>query len=172
MTKVNEVLNRFACLILDNLMFHSESKADCHLMNLQGFKRWHRYAVMNDMKLMEKIKSHIVDYYAVRPEINSTYMHVIPSNLQSHIMKWLDIENNKYNEICGMIKELNEINAFVEAEMLTCINKKIACEIKKVTRLNKQLADTNWAYHEIYTVDRKLHKLYKKKESEKHNYNV
>ena len=168
--EVVAILNNVASMFLDNMMFHSESKDVCHQLNMQGFKRWHRYNAEEDRRFMEDLKDLIVENYNVLPTLTTRFVSNVPNDLMVHFQRWEVIETYTKEELNKAINQLCNLNANYEA---TYLMNKLACvekELQKVKRYKKRMADTGMNMHDIYIISMHLHKKYKYKERDGHKF--
>jgi len=161
------MLTAAAELILDRLMFNERSKDITHSLNLQGFKRWHRYNTRRDMENMMHIKSYIIDHYHELPEVDNEDFKYLPVDLKAHLETWCERDKNLLASLSQLKTDLIVPgNYHVEASLIQELLEEICCEIKYLGRYMKELEDEEYSAYCIYQISRKVHEYFKKKELE------
>jgi len=161
------MLTAAAELILDRLMFNERSKDITHSLNLQGFKRWHRFNARRDMENMMHIRSYIIDHYHELPEIESEDFKYLPVDLKAHMDNWCERDKVLLASLSQLKTDLIITgNYHIEAALIQELLEEISCEIKYLARYKKELEDEDYGAYCIYQISRKVHEYFKKAELE------
>jgi len=167
------LLKKAAEYMTKRFMFNDKSKDVTHFMNLQGFKRWHRFNTREDMEAIMQIKSHIIDHYHEMPELVIEALDYNATDLKSHLDAWEDMDEKFITDLSQLKTDLIVPgNYHVEACLIQGILDKIFTELKYLERVKNELESEAYSAYCIHMMSHRIHDCYKGKEEELQHINI
>lgn len=165
-----EIVKEILDCLEQSMCYHDNFSRKCHLMGLQGQKRWHRYYCTQKAFDIQRLQHYCIDVY--KEDVSPTKLHdsVDFKDTEEYLNAYLNslhTELNKFNSIytkCIM-------NGFIKESEI--VQKNICCVTKELEKCNRWIQDfgcAEWDWSYIRVVDSKLHDKMKCKEAEEHGY--
>lgn len=142
--------------------FHHAVSLKMAYMNLHGAKRWHKIQSGEDWDCYEKVAYYLVDMYdhIVKVQINEPST---PEKYKEYLMMYLEWETYVNKHLNDLSKELVELGALYEAELITAHVGGVIKEIEKIKRWLDDYEMYEGDIKYIKMADAKLHDKLKKK---------
>ena len=165
-SNLKEYFKKLGNICLKHLMLSSDSYVRMIELNMNGFKRLHRYLSKKYHNLYLKLQKEMFEYIDEIESGANEYKKYIPKNIKEHLISWNQEINNDLNTVGELIK-----NIFNEGGFIPCtareLQKILYHNIIKNKRAIQQFTDCDWDYEIIYEYDYRLH--HKMKEIEEKN---
>lgn len=168
-TSTESLLNELGDICLEELMLSSDAYVCMMKLNMQGYKRLHRYLSKEFQDLYLELQRETFEkYYKMQPsKIN--YETYKADNIKTHLENWNEIMEKHLKRIGEIIKMIFENDGYIPC-VASKIQKILYRNIVKNTRALQKFADCDWSYEIIYKHDYYLHEKMKKEEHEKYGY--
>lgn len=155
-----ELLAELANICLEQLMLSSDAYVCMIKMNMQGYKRLHRYLSKKFQCLYLDLQNEYLEKYKETAPTNIEFNEYHPETLKEHLESWNEILNIKIKRVGEIIREIFEKEGYIcciAQEMQKIFYKNII----KNERALKKFEDCGWDYKTIYNHDKYIHEKMK-----------
>lgn len=169
--KIMEVLfNEAQNLLRTMAVMHELEKNYMHSLNMQGFKRLHRYKARERFEDSMRIQTFMIDIHHLKPMIDVDYKQVENADgVPEHMKHWHEKLHYAITRLSEIHNEVVMMGEPYSAGILKMIIRDLEDEIKYVHRYSKFMEDCEYELEHLYWYDEKIHCEYKEKECEEHN---
>lgn len=160
-----ELLKELADICLEQIMLNSDAYICSMEINMQGYKRLHRYLSKKFHDLYLKIQKEAVERYGRVIPSQVEFAVYKPKNIKNHLLQWNSKIEEHLKEVGIIIKGIFEADGYLSCtaqEIQRCLFKHY---IKNERAIHK-FEDCEWSYEVIYEHDKHLCKKMKEKEHE------
>lgn len=160
-----DAVERLSEICLDELMFSSDAYICMIAMNLQGYKRLHRYISKKLYCLYLDIQKDAIEDFGEPVNSESRYNKYYTDDIKTHLHEWNEKLENHLKEIGNIIKVIFEENGYIYCTAQK-LQKILYKNLIKNERALKKFEDCGYSYEIIYNHDKYLHDKVKAKEKE------
>lgn len=157
--RVNHILER-------NLQLNKESVISLQALNLNGFKRAHRWRVMYYIHKQLKLANILFNIERSKLDISPLTMNYSPNSLQEHLQYMIN-ELEQSIEQLGMLNKQHFEEVGNTSKIIEDIIYRMLDDLGNLQRHKAKMEQTDWLEMFMFELDDKLHCKYKEKEKEK-----
>ena len=165
------LLNELGDICLEQLMLSSDAYVCMMKLNMQGYKRLHRYLSKEFQDLyLDLQKETFEKYYKIKPS-RINYQTYKVDNIKDHLEYWNESSEKHLKRVGEIIKIIFENEGYIPC-VAQKMQKILYRNIVKNTRALQKFSDCEWSYEIIYKHDHYLHEKMKKEEYDKYGKHI